>query len=502
MFAPKEGGLADGLIDLLIVGGGINGTGIARDAAGRGLSVVLVEKDDLAAHTSSASSKLVHGGLRYLEQLEFRLVRELLAERERLLRAAPHIVEPLQFVLPLTASSRPACMVRAGLFLYDRLAGRKTLPGSRSVRLTGELGAGMKPGISNAFTYWDCKVQDSRLVVLNALDAAERGATILTRTELIAAVREQGAWTAKIRGTDGEQVIRARGLVNAAGPWAAELFGRFPKVTSHRSIRLVKGSHIILPRLYHGAHAFILQNSDGRVVFAIPFENQFTLVGTTDVSRTEPAGQPEISDEEIDYLLATVGRSFTVSPTRNDIVWTYSGIRGLVEDGSSNVSRVTRDYVLDLDGSDGAPLLSIFGGKLTIYRSLAERALKRLAPYFPPASGPWTELSTLPGGDIPDLDLQRYSRGLSERIRQLPPELLHRFARAYGTRAELLLKGVESIADLGEDFGAGLHAREVDYLVENEWARTADDILFRRTKLGLHVSPDGAARLKAYLASR
>jgi glycerol-3-phosphate dehydrogenase len=502
MFAPKEGGLADGLIDLLVVGGGINGTGIARDAAGRGLSVILVEKDDLAAHTSSASSKLVHGGLRYLEQLEFRLVLESLAERERMLRAAPHIVEPLQFVLPLTASSRPAWMVRAGLFLYDRLAGREILPGSHSVRLTGELGAGLKPGISNAFTYWDCKVQDSRLVVLNALDAAERGATILTRTELIEAFREQGAWTARIRGKDREQAIRARSLVNAAGPWASELFDRLPSVKRNRSVRLVKGSHIVLPRLYDGAHAFILQNPDGRVVFAIPFESEFTLVGTTDVAWTEPAGQPEIGDEEIDYLLATVGRSFTARLTRNDIVWTYSGIRGLVEDGSSNVSHVTRDYLLDLQELDEAPLLSVFGGKLTTYRSLAERALNRLAPYFPSASGPWTERSTLPGGDVLGLDLRQFSRGLQERHGQLPPDLLPRLARTYGTRTGQLLKGVESIADLGEDFGGGLHAQEVDYLVANEWAQTAEDILFRRTKLGLHVSPDGVSRLKAYLAGR
>jgi len=501
MLKGEGGRLDDGPVDLLIVGGGINGAGIARDSAGRGLSVMLVEKDDLAGHTSSASSKLVHGGLRYLEQFEFRLVRESLAERERLLRAAPHIVEPLQFVLPLARYSRPGWMVRAGLFFYDRLAGRNILPGSRSVRLDGGLGAGLRPGISKAFTYWDCKVQDSRLVMLNAIDAAERGARILTRTELLEARRERGAWTARLRGTSGERTVRARALVNAAGPWAAELFDRLSGVQRHRSIRLVKGSHVVLRKLYPGEHAFILQNQDGRVVFAIPFEGEFTLVGTTDVEWNGSPGEAEISEEEIDYLLGTIGRNFGASATRRDIVWSYSGVRGLVEDGSSNVSRVTRDYVLDLDGREDAPLLSVFGGKLTTYRSLAERALDRLASHFPCAGGAWTDRAALPGGDVPDLDLRSYARALSERHGQLSPDLLHRLARTYGTRVERLLEGVRSSVDLGEDFGAGLHAREVDYLVANEWARTAKDILFRRTKLGLRVSQGGIDRLNAYLAS-
>ncbi len=501
MLNVEEGHLDDGPVDLLIVGGGINGAGIARDSAGRGLSVMLIEKDDLAGHTSSASSKLVHGGLRYLEQFELRLVRESLAERERLLRAAPHIVEPLQFVLPLARYSRPGWMVRAGLFLYDRLAGRNILPGSRSVHLDGGLGAGLRPAISKGFTYWDCKVHDSRLVVLNAIDAAERGARILTRTELLEARRERGAWTARLRGADGERTVRARALVNAAGPWAAELFDRLSSVQRHRSIRLVKGSHVVLRKLYPGEHAFILQNQDGRVVFAIPFEGEFTLVGTTDVEWNGSPGQVEIGEEEIDYLLGTIDRNFAASPTRRDIVWSYSGVRGLVEDGSSNVSRVTRDYALDLDGREDAPLLSVFGGKLTTYRSLAEGALDRLASHFPCPGGAWTDRATLPGGDVPDLDLRSYARELSERHVQLSPDVLHRLVRTYGTRAERLLEGVQSTADLGEDFGAGLHAREVDYLVANEWARTAQDILFRRTKLGLHVSKDGINRLNAYLAS-
>jgi glycerol-3-phosphate dehydrogenase len=488
-------------IDLLIVGGGINGLGIARDSAGRGLSVMLVEKDDLAGHTSSASTKLVHGGLRYLEQFEFRLVRESLAERERLLRAAPHIVEPLRFVLPISRYSRPGWMVRSGLFLYDRLASRKLLPHSRSVRQDEDLLACLRDGISKAFVYWDCKVQDSRLVVLNAIDAAERGATILTRTELLEARREGGAWAARLRGADGERTVNARALVNAAGPWAAELFDRLGGVRRRRGIRLVKGSHVVLKKLYAGEHSFILQNEDGRVVFAIPFEREFTLVGTTDVEWKGSPGAPEISEEEIDYLLGTVRRHFTAGATRGDIAWTYAGVRGLVDDGSSNVSQVTRDYVLDLDGPSDTPVLSVFGGKLTTYRSLAERALDRLAGAFPGLGGAWTDRAVLPGGDVPGLDLSSYARGLSECHSQVSPGLVQRLARTYGTRAERLLDGVQSTADLGEHFGSGLHAREVDYLVANEWARTAQDVLFRRTKLGLHVSKEGSDRLEAYLAS-
>jgi glycerol-3-phosphate dehydrogenase len=493
--------LSDGLIDLLIVGGGINGAGIARDSAGRGLSVMLVEKDDLAGHTSSASSKLVHGGLRYLEQFEFRLVRESLAERERLLRAAPHIVRPLQFVLPMSPASRPGWMVRSGLFLYDRLASRKVLPGSRSIPLDGEFGAGLRSGFSRAFSYWDCKVQDSRLVVLNAIDAAERGAMILTRTELVGARRERGVWTARLRDAGGERTVRARALVNAAGPWAAELFDRLEGVKRPRAVRLVKGSHVVLKKLYPGEHSFIIQNDDGRVVFAVPFEGEFTLVGTTDVTWKGSPGSPEISDEEIDYLLAVVGRTFTASATRGDIVWSYSGVRGLVDDGSLNVSRVTRDYVLDLDRAGDTPILSVFGGKLTTYRSLSERAVDRLASCFPRPGGAWTDRAVLPGGDLPGLDLASFARGLPERYCKVSPELLERLARTYGTRADRLLRGVQSTADLGEDFGAGLHSREVDYLVANEWARTAQDILFRRTKLGLHISKEGTDRLSAYLAS-
>ena len=487
-------------VDLLIVGGGINGAGIARDAAGRGISVMLVEKDDLASHTSSASSKLVHGGLRYLEQFDFKLVRESLAERERLLRAAPHIVEPLQFVMPVGQGSRPAWLLRAGLLLYDRLAGRSMLPASRTVRLDRDaLGEGLSPSVRHGYAYWDCRVQDSRLVVLNTLDAAERGATILTRTELLDARREDGAWTAQLRGPTGDQSVRARALVNAAGPWAAVLFDRVAGAKRRRTIRLVKGSHIVVPRLYEGDHAFVLQNADRRVVFAIPFEAKFTLVGTTEVPCDKPLDHPAIGDAEVDYLLATVGRTFSRTVSSGDVVWSYSGLRALVDDGASDPSRVTRDYVLELD-VNGAPLLSVLGGKLTTYRRLAERAWDRLTQYLPDATGAWTGRAFLPGGVIPDGDLEAYWRGLDGQYAALPPELLPRLVRTYGTRAERLLEGVRAVADLGEHFGAGLYAREVDYLVANEWARTAEDILFRRTKLGLHLERDAANRLAAYLA--
>jgi D-erythritol 1-phosphate dehydrogenase len=487
-------------VDLLVVGGGINGAGIARDAAGRGLSVMLVEKDDLAAHTSSASSKLIHGGLRYLEQFEFKLVRESLAERERLLRAAPHIVRPLEFILPLGLTSRPAWMLRAGLFLYDQMGGARSLPASRGVTLDHD---GLADAVcSRALSYWDCQVQDSRLVVLNAMDAAERGATILTRTELVDARREAGVWEATIRGSGRERAVQARAFVNAAGPWAAELFDRIADVRPPRSLRLVKGSHIVVPRLYAGDHAFLLQNRDRRVVFAIPFEEQFTLVGTTDVEWTGPPGQPAISGNEVDYLLATIGCYFVRSPTRADIVWSYSGVRALLDDGASDPSKVTREYSLELDaGANEAPLLSVFGGKITTYRRLAEQAVNRLAPILGNARGRWTDGAVLPGGDIPRHDLRAYALELAERHSALPPDLIERLTRTYGTLTEEVLNEVRSVGDLGEHFGAGLYAREVDYLVSREWARSAEDVLFRRTKLGLHAGADVANRLSAYLGA-
>ncbi len=485
--------MSEDAVDLLVVGGGINGTGIARDAAGRGLSVMLVEKADLAAHTSSASSKLVHGGLRYLEQFELKLVRESLAERERLLRAAPHIVRPLEFLLPLGEGSRPAWMIRAGLFLYDHVGGRTVLPGSRAIALDSDA-RGLRPGMRKAFAYWDCEVQDARLVVLNAIDASERGATINTRTELVEASHERGAWSARLRSANGERTVRARALVNAAGPWAAQLLNRVEGASPRRRVRLVKGSHIVLPRLYSGDHAFILQNPDRRVVFAIPFEDRFTLVGTTDVEWTGDLGRPQIGEAEVDYLLATVERKLVRGASRSDVVWTYSGVRTLVDDGTRDPSKVTRDYVLDLDPR-GAPLLSAFGGKLTTYRRLAESAVNRLAPSLPSCGPAWTADAVLPGGDV----AEGFAELLGAEWPALPSELLSRWARTYGSRVNVLLEGVRSADDLGEHFGAGLYAREVDYLVVHEWARTAEDVLFRRTKLGLHIAPEGAERVAAYM---
>ena len=491
--------------DLLVVGGGINGVGIARDAVGRGLSVVLVEQDDLASHTSSASTKLIHGGLRYLEYYEFRLVREALIERERLWGMAPHIIWPLEFVLPQSNSPRPAWLVRLGLFLYDHLGGRRKLPATRTVALDRDaMGNGLKPGEPKAFVYSDCWVEDSRLVALNARDAADRGATILTHTRLTAARRagSGGGWIATIEDGDGPRDLRARAIVNAAGPWVAEVLGAVPGARHDRGVRLVKGSHIVVPRLYEGAHAFLLQNPDRRVVFAIPYQEHFTLVGTTDEPWEGAPGRATIDQDEIDYLLGTIDRYFERAVRQDDIAWTYSGIRPLYDDHAANASAVTRDYVLDLDGdADRAPMLSVFGGKITTYRKLAEHALEELAPYFPSAGTPWTAGAVLPGGDMPDADFDRYVATLGRRYPAMPSALLRRLARAYGTCTERLLGEAATPADLGEDFGAGLYAREVAYLRANEWATSAEDILFRRSKLGLHTPAGAAARIDAYLAT-
>ncbi|VXD02399.1 glycerol-3-phosphate dehydrogenase [Sphingomonas sp. 8AM] len=490
-------------VDLLIVGGGINGTGIARDAAGRGLSVLLVEQEDLASHTSSASTKLIHGGLRYLEYREFRLVREALIERERLWRMAPHIIWPLEFVLPQSNSPRPAWLVRLGLFLYDHLGGRKRLPATRTVALDRDpVGRGLKPGNPKAFVYSDCWVEDSRLVVLNARDAADRGATILTRTRLIDARRNGGDWVATIEDTAGQRSVRARAVVNAAGPWVADVLGKVPDARRDRGVRLVKGSHIVVPRLYDGAHAFLLQNPDRRVVFAIPYEQHYTLVGTTDEAWQGAPGRATIDHQETTYLLDTIARYFKRPVLQDEIVWSYSGIRPLYDDHATSASAVTRDYVLDLDtGTDGAPMLSIFGGKITTYRKLAEHALRELTRFFPGIGPAWTADATLPGGDIADLDVERYLATLQRRYAAFPPPLLHRLVRAYGTRAERMLGNAQSPADLGDDLGAGLSTREVDYLRVEEWARSAEDILYRRSKLGVHVPPETAARVDDYLAS-
>ncbi|WP_298671536.1 glycerol-3-phosphate dehydrogenase [uncultured Sphingomonas sp.] len=489
-------------VDLLVVGGGINGAGIARDAAGRGLSVLLVEQDDLANYTSSASTKLIHGGLRYLEYGEFRLVREALIERERLWGMAPHIIWPARFVLPQTHSPRPAWMVRLGLFLYDHLGGRKKLPGTETIRLDrSAYGAGLADPRGTAFVYSDCRVDDSRLVVLNARDAADRGADIRTRTRLIAARRDGDGWLATIADAAGESSVRARILVNATGPWVADVLARVPGARADRAVRLVKGSHIVVPRLYEGDHAFMLQNADRRIVFTLPYLDGFTLIGTTDEPWQGEPARAEISDGETRYLLDTVNNYFARKLNEADIVWSYAGIRPLYDDKAGNASAVTRDYVLDLDAGEGrAPLLSVFGGKITTYRKLAEHAMQHLAPYLPGARPAWTADAPLPGGDMPGADFHAFLARIERERPELPQALLRRLAHAYGTRIDMLLGDAATPADLGEDFGGGLTAREVDYLSAQEWARTAEDVLFRRSKLGLRASGGTSERLAAYLA--
>ncbi|GJE77545.1 glycerol-3-phosphate dehydrogenase [Methylorubrum suomiense] len=490
------------MYDLLVIGGGINGAGIARDAAGRGLSVLLCERGDLAEHTSSASTKLIHGGLRYLEQYEFRLVREALAERERLMRLAPHIIWPLRFVLPHDSGLRPAWLLRIGLFLYDHLSRLRALPGSQSVRLSTEgVGAPLQPRLTRGFAYSDCWVEDSRLVVLNALDAAERGATIRTRTQVESARREEGGWTATLHDseTGRRERVRARAIVNAAGPWVAQTLLRTLSVEASPKVRLVKGSHIVTRKLYEGDHAYILQQPDRRIVFAIPYERDFTLIGTTDVPYEAGPGRVTISPEETRYLCDCINRSFARAIGPDDVVWSYSGVRPLYDDAAENASAVTRDYVLELD-ADGPKVLSVFGGKITTYRRLAEHALEKLD--LPGLKPPWTGSAPLPGGDMPESDFETFQAGLRATYPFLPDALARRLARAYGTRAERLLGEARNLSDLGESFDGGLTAREVDYLVRVEWARSPDDILWRRTKLGLRTGRAGVARLSRHLAGR
>jgi glycerol-3-phosphate dehydrogenase len=493
--------------DLLIVGGGINGVGIARDAAGRGLSVLLVEKDDLAAHTSSWSTKLIHGGLRYLEHYEFRLVAEALAEREVLLRAAPHLIEPLAFVLPHEPHLRPAWMIRSGLFLYDRLGGRMTLPRSYGVRLDRTpWGAGLKPRFHRGFVYSDARVDDARLVVVNAVDARARGADIRVGVRFVAAERDDGAWRATLEGPQGEQTVRARALVNAAGPWVHDVLTSVRGVTLDARVRHVKGSHIVVPRVHPQPHAYILQNADQRIVFVIPWLERYSLIGTTDVP-VDDYDDPPISEEEVDYLLGLANDYLARPLGHDDVVWTYSGVRPLYDDGSSDPSAITRDYVLKRDALPGAPgpgrapLLSIFGGKITTYRKLAEQALDELAPFFPRLAPAWTRDAKLPGGDLPSGGPAALLAELRERHAGLPGEWLAGIARRHGTQARSMLQGVRAPRDMGEDFGAGLTERELDWLVDHEWARTADDVLWRRTKCGLPMKPEQRARLAQRLAA-
>lgn len=487
--------------DLLVIGGGVNGCAIARDAAGRGLSVLLVEMGDLAGATSSASTKLIHGGLRYLEQLEFRLVREALAERETMLASAPHLVRPLKFVLPHERSLRPASLIRLGLFLYDHLAPRGRLEASHEVALAGTpLGAPLKGVYSTGFTYADCWVDDARLVVAYALAAKELGAEICVGTRLAEARRLRDRWIAQCESEAGARQLEARAIVNAAGPYVSQALHDALHIRSKKHARLVKGSHIVTRRLYEGEHAYILQNPDKRVIFAIPYEQEFTLIGTTDVPFEGAPGPVEISGEEVAYLLAAINRCFAQPVTETDIVWSFSGLRPLFDDGAIEASVTTRDYAFDLD-REGAPALSIFGGKITTARRLAEHALDELAPAFPQAGAAWTRGATLPGGDLANGDFEMFVAQLQRERPFLGESLARRLARAYGTRAEKLLGDATTMAALGRDFGCGLTQAELDYLVREEWARSGEDALWRRSKLGLMLDEGRRAEVNSEIDS-
>ncbi len=492
------------IYDLLIVGGGINGAGIARDAAGRGLSVLLCEQDDLAGHTSSASTKLIHGGLRYLEYYEFGLVRKSLQEREVLLRAAPHIIRPLSFVMPHNPGLRPAWLIRAGLFLYDHLGKRELLPGSQGVDLrTHAAGQPLKPEFAKGFTYSDAWVEDARLVVINALDAAERGARILPHTRCVSARRYADMWDVTLQpaGDRAAHVVRCRALVNAAGPWVMTFLRDSLGMSSHRQLRLAKGSHIVVRRLFDHDDAYLLQNPDKRILFAIPFERDFTLLGTTDVEYKGDPSEASITDPEIAYLCEMANRYFTSSIAPADVIWSYSGVRPLLADHAANLSAVTRDYLLECDAtSERAPLLSVFGGKITTYRLLAEEALDLLAQCLSHMKTAWTANAPLPGGDIPNADFAGFFTDFRRSAPWLPEALARRYARAYGTRVDRLLAGARNLTQLGEDYGGGLYDAEIDYLTTQEWAQTAEDVLWRRSKLGLHVAPETAKRLAEKLS--
>jgi glycerol-3-phosphate dehydrogenase len=493
--------------DVLIVGGGINGAGIARDAAGRGLSVVLCEKDDLASHTSSASTKLIHGGLRYLEYYEFNLVRKALIEREVLLRAAPHIMWPLRFVMPHAPGQRPALLIRAGLMLYDLLAKRELLPASAGINLRCHMaGRPLKPEFKRGFIYSDGWVDDARLVVLNAIDACEKGATILTQTMCTALSRKPGGWEADLHKAGcGDIRVNARYVVNAAGPWTADFLHKAVPKEGGGHLRLIKGSHIVVKRIFEHDNAYIFQHRDGRIVFAIPYERDFTLIGTTDLDYHGDANQVAISEDEIAYLCKLASEYFVNPIVPADVVWTYAGVRPLVEDGA-DAKAVTRDYRLEVD-SDGAPMLSVFGGKITTFRKLAEEAVDLIAKSLGNRQGGWTHNACLPGGDLFGAEPQNKSvlqfgswvGDMRNRYGWLPAPVLCRYVRAYGTRIHTLLADRRELADMGEEVLPGLYAVELDYLRRYEWARTAQDILWRRSKLGLHLGPGAVDGLQAWL---
>jgi glycerol-3-phosphate dehydrogenase len=500
--------LVDQVYDLAIIGGGINGCGIARDAAGRGLSVVLCEMNDLASGTSSWSTKLIHGGLRYLEYYEFRLVREALMEREVLWGIAPHIIHPLRLVLPHHSGLRPAWLLRLGLFLYDHLGGRKLLPPTRSLDLARDpLGKPLAPGrFKRGFEYSDCVVDDARLVTLNALDAANRGATIFTRTRAIKAERRDGMWDVVIedQATSSRRNIRARTLVNAAGPWVENVLSHSTPGSTQAQVRLVQGSHIVVPKLYDHDRAYMFQNNDGRIIFVIPYQDDFTLIGTTDRDYDGDPATVKITEDEVSYLCASASAYLANPVTPEQILWTYAGVRPLYDDGASEAKAATRDYVFELDTEQGLPLLSIFGGKITTYRRLSEEALDRLEPYLPKRSGAsagWTASTALPGGDFNVTALPALIEQLGRDWPFLTSAHVRRLAMAYGTRARELLGQAKSLADLGQSFGATLTEVEVQFLMTTEWAQTAEDVVWRRTKLGLRLSAQEIAALDAWMGA-
>ncbi len=488
--------------DLLVVGGGINGAGIARDAAGRGVKTLLCEQADLAHYTSSASTKLIHGGLRYLEHYDFLLVRHALQEREILLRAAPHIIWPLRFVLPHHQKLRPRWLIRLGLFLYDHIGGRKLLPSSHSLNLAQHVsGKKLKAQFKSGFEYSDCWVQDARLVVLNVMDAASRGCEVRVRTQVTDLIRHDGHWEIKLldHSTGEASIVTATAVVNASGPWVEKTLDLDEEHDAKHGVRLVKGSHIVVPRLFDHPYAYIFQNADNRIVFAIPYENEYTLLGTTDVEVGDEPGEETIEAKEIDYICKNVSEYFAEPVTADQVIWTYSGVRPLYDDASENASKVTRDYKLDLDERKNAPVLSVYGGKITTYRKLAEQTVDMLAEHLSITAPHWTAAAALPGGDIADADFTGYLSQTLDKLPWLQDEVAYDYVRNYGTRITQLLNSAASMDDLGQHFGGHLYQAEIDYLVANEWARTAEDILWRRTKKGLQLDADQIAAVTQYL---
>lgn len=513
--------------DLFVIGGGINGCGIARDAAGRGLDVCIAEMNDLASATSSASTKLFHGGLRYLEYFEIKLVQHALQERETLLRAMPHISWPLRFVLPYhpdmrfegtTPTSRilntvmpwmkgrrPAWLIRLGLFMYDNLGGRKILPGTSTLSLPGTPeGAPIVDKFKKAYEYSDCWVEDSRLVVLNARDAAERGAEVMVRTKVTSAARVGDLWEIALEDIEsGEKFTRqAKMLVNAGGPWVGDIIQQKVRVNSSEGVRLVRGSHIVTRKLYDHDKCYFFQGTDGRIIFAIPYETDFTLIGTTDAEHHDPDKKPVCTDEERDYLINFVNQYLKEDITRDDVVWSYSGVRPLYDDGASSATAATRDYTLKVDAAGGAPILNIFGGKITTYRKLAEDAMDKIVPFFPGTSGHWTAGVPLPGGDFPVDGFDMLVAKLADEFQFLTPFWARRLVRAYGTLAWDVLDNASSKEDMGENFGATLTAREVIWLMQKEYARRAEDIVWRRNKLGLRLEKEAVERIDQFMRDK